>query len=57
MLIAIAFYSRFVSQDDLDCSNFDPTFTSEPAQLTPPSQKLTKDDDEVFEGFQAVMRK
>ena len=46
-----------VVTSDTDVTNFDPTFTSEAVQLTPPGKSLGKDEDEVFEGFLAVAKK
>ena len=46
-----------VVTSELDCTNFDPTFTSEVAKLTPPSASLAKEEEEVFEGFQTVVKK
>ena len=42
---------------DIDTTNFDPTFTSEAVKLTPPDQTLAKEEEEVFEGFAAVIKK
>eukprot|EP00051_Salpingoeca_urceolata_P026889 m.479156 g.479156 ORF g.479156 m.479156 type:complete len:475 (-) comp21344_c0_seq1:90-1514(-) len=47
-----------VVKDDLDVSNFDPYFTSEPVKLTPPTSggPITEEVNEPFESFESVKK-
>ena len=47
-----------VVTSEIDASNFDPTFTTAPVQLTPPSPStLAKDQTEAFSAFEAHVKK